>query len=193
MVFLYTLSWAVSDMAIYFIESKYKEIFKLKQMLEKEKIPFDFTCTSYPESNFIHYHLEYPNKFDMDGSRIVSVVEGIGSYGREADKLEIMGLLTPEEAERDSVAGWLTADELERALKEFVQELVTMKKTEEEYRETPKCPICGHRGYNIREIGSDGFNTYVIMTCRNCETEIRTDKEKIDRFFLERLVQDIEK
>ena len=30
-------------MAIYFIESKYKEIFKLKQMLEKEKIPFDFT------------------------------------------------------------------------------------------------------------------------------------------------------
>ena len=30
----------MSDMAIYFIESKYKEIFKLKQMLEKEKIPF---------------------------------------------------------------------------------------------------------------------------------------------------------
>ena len=89
--------------------------------------------------------------------------------------------------------GGITADELERALKEFVQELVTMKKQEEEYRETPKCPICGHRGYNIREIGSDGFNTYVIMTCRNCETEIRTDKEKIDRFFLERLVQDIEK
>ena len=73
-------------MAIYFIESKYKEIFKLKQMLEKEKIPFDFTCESYPESNFIHYHLEYPSKFDMDGSRIVSVVEGIGSYGREVDK-----------------------------------------------------------------------------------------------------------
>lgn len=79
--------------------------------------------------------------------------------------------------------GGITADELERALKEFVQELGTMKKTEEEYRETPKCPICGHRGYNIREIGSDGFNTYVIMTCRNCGTEIRTDKEKIDRFF----------
>ena len=68
-----------------------------------------------------------------------------------------------------------------------------MKKPEEEYRETPKCPICGHRGYNIREIDSDAFNTYVIMTCRNCDTEIRTDKEKIDKFFLERLVQDIEK
>ena len=108
-------------MAIYFIESKYKEIFKLKQMLEKEKIPFDFTCASYPESNFIHYHLEYPNKFDMDGSRIVSVVEGVGSYGREADKLEIMGLLTPEEAEHDRVAGWLTADDVFKRIKEHYE------------------------------------------------------------------------
>ena len=111
----------MSDMAIYFIESKYKEIFKLKQMLEKEKIPFDFTCTSYPESNFIHYHLEYPNKFDMDGSRIVSVVEGFSSYGMEADKLEIMGLLTPEEAEHDSVAGWLTADDVFKRIKEHYE------------------------------------------------------------------------
>lgn len=90
--------------------------------------------------------------------------------------------------------GGITADELERALEECVKELVAMKNPgEEKYRETPKCPICGHRGYNIREIGSDSFNTYVIMTCRNCDTEIRTDKEKIDKFFLERLVQDIEK
>ena len=90
--------------------------------------------------------------------------------------------------------GGITVDELERALKKMEQEFNARKIIEEEkYRETPKCPICGHRGYNIREIGSDGFNTYVIMTCRNCGTEIRTDKEKIDRFFLERLVQDIEK
>lgn len=108
-------------MAIYFIESKYKEIFKLKQMLEKEKIPFDFTCESYPESNFIHYHLEYPSEFDMDGTRVISVVEGIGSYGREADKLEIIGLLTLEEAERDSVAGWLTADDVFRRIKEHYE------------------------------------------------------------------------
>ncbi|MBS5395531.1 MAG: Lar family restriction alleviation protein [Clostridium sp.] len=88
----------------------------------------------------------------------------------------------------------ITVDELERALKKMEQEFNAKKIMEEEkYRETPKCPICGHRGYNIREIGSDSFNTYVIMTCRNCDTEIRTDKEKIDKFFLERLVQDIEK
>lgn len=90
--------------------------------------------------------------------------------------------------------GGITVDELERALKKMEQEFNAKKIMEEEkYRETPKCPICGHRGYNIREIGSDSFNTYVIMTCRNCDTEIRTDKEKIDKFFLERLVQDIEK
>ena len=87
--------------------------------------------------------------------------------------------------------GGRTVDELERALKKSAREFAARKIMEEE--KTPKCPICGHRGYNIREIGSDGFNTYVIMTCRNCDTEIRTDKEKIDKFFLERLVQDIEK
>jgi len=90
--------------------------------------------------------------------------------------------------------GGITADELERALEECVKELVAMKNPgEEKYRETPKCPICGHRGYNIREIDSDAFNTYVLMVCRNCGTEIRTDKEKIDKFFLERPVKDIEK
>lgn len=90
--------------------------------------------------------------------------------------------------------GGITVDELERALEKSAREFAVRKiMGEEKYRETPKCPICGHRGYNLREIGSDSFNTYVIMTCRNCDTEIRTDKEKIDKFFLERLVQDIEK
>ncbi len=60
-------------MAIYFIESKYKEIFKLKQMLEKEKIPFDFTAKSYPELEKTTYHLEYPNK--LYGEAVDSVVE----------------------------------------------------------------------------------------------------------------------
>ena len=80
--------------------------------------------------------------------------------------------------------GGLTTNEFGRALVEGMQKVVAMENPEEEkHGETPQCPICGHRGYNIREIGSDGFNTYVIMTCRNCDTEIRTDKEKIDKFF----------
>ena len=108
-------------MAIYFIESKYKEIFKLKQMLEKEKIPFDFTVRSYPELEKIAYHLEYPKKYKVDSDRVVSVIEGSDSYGCEEDKLEIMGLLTPEEAEIDSVAGWLTADEVFKRIKEHYE------------------------------------------------------------------------
>ena len=108
-------------MAIYFIESKYKEIFKLKQMLEKEKIPFDFTAKSYPELEKTTYHLEYPKKYKVDSDRVVSVIEGSDSYGGEEDKLEIMGLLTPEEAERDSVAGWLTADEVFKRIKKHYE------------------------------------------------------------------------
>ena len=47
---------------------------------------------------------------DSDGDRIISVIEGYGTYGVEDDLLEIMGLLTPEEGECDSVCGWLTAE-----------------------------------------------------------------------------------
>lgn len=113
-------------------------------------------------------------------------------YGSK-EKAEKMWNERHKEIYQDDFGG-ITVDELERALEKSAREFAVRKiMGEEKYRETPKCPICGHRGYNLREIGSDSFNTYVIMTCRNCDTEIRTDKEKIDKFFLERLVQDIEK
>lgn len=90
--------------------------------------------------------------------------------------------------------GGITADELERALEESMKEFDALKpKGEVKRRKIPKCPICGHRGYSLREINSDSFNTYVLMVCKNCNTEIRTNEKKIDKFFLERLVQDIEK
>lgn len=93
-----------------------KEIFKLKRMLEKAKIPFDFiegfgydkaTLSKYPDIGE-HYHICYP--VYGNGQRI-SVIEGFGSYGREQDRLEIMGGLTPwEKWDRDdSVIGYLTA------------------------------------------------------------------------------------
>ena len=119
------------------------------------------------------------------------VDESVNYYAKE--EVEKVWNERCTETNQDDFGG-ITVDELERALKKMEQEFNARKIMEEEkYRETPKCPICGHRGYNLREIGSDSFNTYVIMTCRNCDTEIRTDKEKIDKFFLERLVQDIEK
>lgn len=76
------------------MSSKYKAIFKLKKMLEKENIPFKF-C-DYSVTNGIkleHYQIIYP----ATGERWISVIEGFGTYGNEVDKLEIMGGFTPLE------------------------------------------------------------------------------------------------
>ena len=82
---------------------KYNEILRLKEMLEKESIPFDFA-----EMNG-GYQICYPKKGE---NRICSIIEYDGSYGRTEDLLEIMGLLTDKELENDSVVGYLTAEEV---------------------------------------------------------------------------------
>ena len=93
---------------------KYTEIFKLKEMLEEANIPFVYKDESweYPHSEtkiWYHYHIYYP----IDGKkRICSIIQGDGSYGREQDLLEIMGLLTKKEEEHNSVVGHLTAEEV---------------------------------------------------------------------------------
>lgn len=69
--------------------------------------------------------------YKEDGERLVSAIEGYGSYGygsgfdlgESNDLIEIMGLLTPEEEEHDSVAGWLTAEEVFRRIMEALAEL----------------------------------------------------------------------
>lgn len=65
--------------------------------------------------------------YKENGERLVSAIEGYGSYGCGSgfdepgnDLIEIMGLLTPEEAEGGPVAGWLTAEEVFRRIKEAV-------------------------------------------------------------------------
>lgn len=68
--------------------------------------------------------------------------------------------------------GGITADELERALKEFVQELVTMKKPEEEYRETPRCPICGEEGFHILTLSYLPNKARAQIHCDMCGTYI---------------------
>lgn len=42
-----------------------------------------------------------------DGERLVSAIEGYGTYGAKADRIEIMGLTTKDEGD---VCGWLTAE-----------------------------------------------------------------------------------
>ena len=66
--------------------------------------------------------------YKENGNRLISAIEGFGSYGYgsgfdepgTSDLIEIMGLLTPEEEEHSTVAGWLTAEEVFRRIQEAV-------------------------------------------------------------------------
>lgn len=80
----------------------YSEIIRLRTMLKTAGIPHHFRDT------FDGYQICYPEERHM----VCSVIEHFGSYGHDKDLLEIMGLLTPEEEEYDSVKGYLTAKEV---------------------------------------------------------------------------------
>lgn len=91
---------------------KYKEIFRLKEMLEKEGIPFIYCDSRY--KNIVHHQIVYPSYDNV----LCSCIEGYGSYGNREDKLEIDGLLTEREKEYSGVVGWLTAEEVFKRIKE---------------------------------------------------------------------------
>ena len=81
----------------------YKEIYKLRNLLDVAGIPYVF------ENGFLNGGaLAYPNRENM----VCSAIEHDDSYGRQADKIEIMGLLTDEEQKYDDVVGWLTAEDV---------------------------------------------------------------------------------
>lgn len=83
------------------------EILKLKELLEKEGIPFEIAGT------MDGYQIGYPVlPNNSDDICICSVIEFPGSYGYEDDRLEIMGLLNDDEAKYDSVSGHLTAEDV---------------------------------------------------------------------------------
>lgn len=98
--------------------TEYKEIFKLKEKLEKAKIPFEF------HKLFDGYQICYPeqNTEDKEDVRECSVIEHYGSYGHSDDLLEIMGLLTEEESRDDDVLGYLSADEVFQRIKKHYEE-----------------------------------------------------------------------
>lgn len=77
----------------------YNDILLLKDLLEKEEIPFDF------DKLFGGYVIAYPSREEV----VCSVIEHDYSYGSSSDLLEIAGLLTKEEECEDAVAGYLTA------------------------------------------------------------------------------------
>lgn len=96
------------------------EIHRLHQMLTEAGIDHEFLDRGrgvFTEDIDFGYQIivYYP-----DGERMISAIEGYGTYGYKDDLVEIMGLLTPEEEKDDSVAGYLTAEEVFRRIKEAV-------------------------------------------------------------------------
>ena len=114
--------------------SKYKEIFKLKEMLEIAEIPYIFIDRFEEDRKLMknneylkdkeYYQIllfddfreviEHYNVYKVfnNEKRIISIVQGYRTYGEEDDLLEIMGLLTEEEEKIDSVTGYLTAEDV---------------------------------------------------------------------------------
>ena len=78
------------------------EMPKLIEMMQYANIPYEL------HEYMGGYHLEYP----CTDYCVCSVICHDFSYGHEEGKLEIMGLLTPREAECDSVVGSLLATDV---------------------------------------------------------------------------------
>ena len=89
------------------------EFDKLISMLDESGIPYErdddnFMMLAFGTPVGGIKRIKYPKKEDF----VCSVVFGHGTYGFESGKLEIMGLLTPEEEKYDSVIGYLTAKDV---------------------------------------------------------------------------------
>lgn len=82
--------------------AKYYEICRLHLMLSEAGIPHQMN-SAFDGWQVLYFQGE---------KRVCSAIEHYGSYGHQADRIEIMGLLTEEESQEDSVLGWLTAEEV---------------------------------------------------------------------------------
>lgn len=90
------------------------EISKLKEMLEKAKIPFKYNDDFFNGYKKPSYQIII---VDKDNKQICDAIYHFGSYGYEQNLLEIMGALTQEENEDTAVLGYLNADEVFKRFK----------------------------------------------------------------------------
>lgn len=98
---------------------KYKEIIKLKEMLENnDEIIIDFTFVKKYYGCQIH-----SNDFSHDTWKGWSVIESVMSYGNKNDLLEIAGEILTEKEKRHltgfDVVGSLSAENVYRRIVEF--------------------------------------------------------------------------
>lgn len=91
-----------------------KEMEKLWDMLRDAGIPHEYILRPQLRGAQICYPTEH--------CRVVSVISGPYAYGGQQGLLEIMGLLTPEERESDSVVGYLTAEDVFARIKQHWDE-----------------------------------------------------------------------
>lgn len=101
----------------YRLDESYTEILKLDKMLTDANIPH--TLDRFLDGWQVIY--------SVNGKRIADAIEHYGSYGNEENLLEIMGLLTPEEEECDSVLGCLTAEDVFKRMSEHYANHSTKK------------------------------------------------------------------
>ena len=93
----------INENGEYALNESYKEILRLHDMLVEHDIPHTL------DRFFDGWQICYP---EQGVEQVMDAIEHYGSYGNATDKLEIMGLLTKEEEESDSVLGHLTAEEV---------------------------------------------------------------------------------
>lgn len=93
----------------YILDDNYKEILRLDRMLTEANIPH--TLTRFLDG----WQICYPEQ--SSEARVCDAIEHYGSYGNASDKLELMGLLTADEKEWDSVVGDLTAEDVFNRIK----------------------------------------------------------------------------
>ena len=109
------------------MKTKYTEIFRLRDMLDNAGIKYKYADHSFNgikgfDYKYEQYQIEVYNPKNPT-NRIISVIEGDGSYGRYDNLLEIMGCLTPEEKKHDIVCGWLTAEDVFQRIKNALAEV----------------------------------------------------------------------
>ena len=92
-----------------------KEIFRLKEMLEKENIPFVFNELEKMEG----YQIGYP--YFPSKEYCCSIVQHKFSYGNEVNSLEIW------ETSKNDVEGYLSAEDVFERIKKHYNEVMRSK------------------------------------------------------------------